>query len=162
MTRLYARALKGKRAHGARPDKRGKNITIIGAIATRGIVGAMSFKGGNDKNAFKTYINQVLVSSAKESIRRMKPPRCTPYPPAARYKRVVVRSLWYDADGLTVEVQGPGFVFARVVFRRPVGFRVLDERDPVRILGQLPRRQRVVVRGSRRRLAGVGVAPPVL
>lgn len=69
MTRLYARALKGKRAHGSRPDKRGKNVTIIGAfaqrvrrtLALRGIVAAMSFKGGNDKNAFKTYINQVLV-----------------------------------------------------------------------------------------------------
>ena len=61
MTTLYARALKGKRAHGARPDKRGKNVTIIGAIATRGIVGAMSFKGGNDKNALLTYIEQVLV-----------------------------------------------------------------------------------------------------
>jgi hypothetical protein len=42
---------------------------------------------------------------------------------------VVVRSLWYDDDGLTVEVQGPGFVFARVVFRHAAGFRVLDERD---------------------------------
>ena len=66
MTRLYARALKGKRAHGARPDKRGKNVTIIGASATRGIVAAMSFKGGNDKNAFKTYINQVLVPNLWE------------------------------------------------------------------------------------------------
>ncbi|MDJ0774158.1 MAG: IS630 family transposase [Mastigocoleus sp. MO_167.B18] len=61
MTRLHARALKGKRAHGSRPDKRGKNVTIIGAIALRGIVGAMSFKGGNDRNAFETYINKVLV-----------------------------------------------------------------------------------------------------
>lgn len=66
MTRLYARALKGKRAHGARPDKRGKNVTIIGAIAIRGIVGAMSFKGGNDKNAFETYIKQVLVPNLWE------------------------------------------------------------------------------------------------
>ncbi|MDZ8033073.1 MAG: hypothetical protein RMY64_20225 [Nostoc sp. DedQUE08] len=32
----------------------------------------------------------------------------------------------------------------------------------MRILGQLPRGQRVVVRGSRGRLAGVGVAPPGL
>ena len=66
MTRLYARALKGKRAHGARPDKRGKNVTIIGAIALRGIVGAMSFQGGNDKNAFETYIKQVLVANLWE------------------------------------------------------------------------------------------------
>ncbi len=47
MTRVYARALKGKRAHGSRPDKRGKNVTIVGAIALRGIIGTMSFKGGN-------------------------------------------------------------------------------------------------------------------
>jgi hypothetical protein len=40
-----------------------------------------------------------------------------------------VRSLRYDDDELIIEVQGPGFVFARVVFRRPAGFRVLDERD---------------------------------
>ena len=66
MTRLHARALKGKRAHGSRPDKRGKNVTIIGAIALRGIVGAMSFKGGNDRNAFETYINKVLVPNLWE------------------------------------------------------------------------------------------------
>lgn len=40
-----------------------------------------------------------------------------------------MRSLRYDNDGLIIEVQGPGFVFARVVFKRPAGFRVLDERD---------------------------------
>ena len=66
MTRLYARSEKGKRAHGSRPDKRGKNVTIIGAIALKGIIGAMSFKGGNDKNAFGTYVNQVLVPNLWE------------------------------------------------------------------------------------------------
>jgi hypothetical protein len=59
----------------------------------------------------------------------MKPPKCTPYPPSTRYKRVVVRSLRYDNEGLAIEVQGLGFVFARVLFHRPAGFRVLDERD---------------------------------
>lgn len=61
MARLYARALRGKRAHGDRPDKRGKNVTIIGAIALKGIVGAMNFKGGTDTLAFQTYIEKVLV-----------------------------------------------------------------------------------------------------
>lgn len=70
-----------------------------------------------------------MYRSAVEGDQRMKPPKCTPYPPSTRYDQVVVRSLWYDNDGLTIEVQGPGFVFARVVFRRPAGFRVLDERD---------------------------------
>jgi hypothetical protein len=41
----------------------------------------------------------------------------------------VVRSLWYDGETLTVEIQGEGFAFARLVFHRPAGFRVLDERD---------------------------------
>jgi transposase len=61
MTRLYARALKGKRAHGYRPDKRGKNVTMIGALSLKGIIAAMTFKGGNDQLAFKTYVNEVLV-----------------------------------------------------------------------------------------------------
>lgn len=59
----------------------------------------------------------------------MNPPKCQPYPPSTRYKRVSVRSLWYDSEGLTIEVQGEGFAFARVVFRWPAGFRVLDKRD---------------------------------
>ncbi|WP_169158227.1 transposase [Brasilonema bromeliae] len=74
MTRLYARAFKGKRAHGARPDKRGKNVTVIGAIAygratlnaLRGIVAGMTFKGGTDKMAFQTYVEQVLVPNLWE------------------------------------------------------------------------------------------------
>lgn len=59
----------------------------------------------------------------------MRPPKCTPYPPAMRYKSVVVRSLRYDMEELVIDVQGRGFTFARVVFRDPAGFRVLDERD---------------------------------
>ena len=59
----------------------------------------------------------------------MRPPKCIPFLPSTRYKQVAVRSLWYDNDGLAIEVQGEGFVFARVVFHRPAGFRVLDERD---------------------------------
>ncbi len=59
----------------------------------------------------------------------MRPPRCTPYPPATRYERVVTRSLRYDMEDLILEAQGPGYSFARVVFRGVAGFRVLDERD---------------------------------
>jgi hypothetical protein len=52
------------------------------------------------------------------------------FAPSTRYKSVVVRSLRYDnSSRLTIEVQGSGFAFASVVFRRPAGFRVLDERD---------------------------------
>jgi len=61
MSRLYARALKGKRAQGDRPNKRGKNVTLIGAMGLRGIVGSMTFQGGTDTLAFKTFVNEVLV-----------------------------------------------------------------------------------------------------
>ncbi len=61
MTRHHARAPKGKRAHSYRPHKRGENLTMVGAIALRGIVGAMTFPGGTDTHAFLTYVQQVLV-----------------------------------------------------------------------------------------------------
>lgn len=53
MTRLYARALKGEKAQGDRPDKRGKNVTLRSAMGLKGIVGSMIFQGGTDTLAFK-------------------------------------------------------------------------------------------------------------
>lgn len=72
------------------------------------------------KSVHYSALNRGLLDDASEMY---------PYPPSARYKRVVVRSLWYDDNGLAIDARGPRFVFARVVFRRPAGFRVLDERD---------------------------------
>jgi len=60
---------------------------------------------------------------------QMRPPKCTLFAPAARYRRKVVRSIRFDGIDLYIEIQGEGFAFARVIFRRPAGFRVLDERD---------------------------------
>jgi len=48
MVRLYARALKGDRADGARPKENRENITLIGAIAWAGFVGAMTFDGSTN------------------------------------------------------------------------------------------------------------------
>ena len=59
----------------------------------------------------------------------MKPPKCTVFPPSNRYKRKAVRSVRYDGASLVIEIQGERFAFARVVFNRPAGFRVLNERD---------------------------------
>lgn len=66
MTRHYARAPLGRRAHGSRPHKRGKNVTMIGAIALRGIVGAITFEGGTDTCAFLTFVEQVLLPNLWE------------------------------------------------------------------------------------------------
>ena len=59
----------------------------------------------------------------------MRPPKCSLYPPASRYPRKVVRSLHYDGETLTIDIQGEGFTYARIIFQAPVWFRVLDERD---------------------------------
>lgn len=61
MTRRYARSMQGSRAVGECPDQRGKNVTIIGALSLDGIVAAMTFPGGTDAHAFRTYVRQVLV-----------------------------------------------------------------------------------------------------
>lgn len=47
--------------------KEGGRPRTAGAIALRGIVATMSFKGGNDRNAFETYTNQVLVPNLWEA-----------------------------------------------------------------------------------------------
>ena len=49
MTRLRARAPKGKRAYGKVPENRGKNTTLIAAITLRGAMGtSMTVEGGTD------------------------------------------------------------------------------------------------------------------
>lgn len=61
MTRRYARAKKGKRAYSKSPYNRGQNITMIGAISTAGFLAPFTFEGWTDKEAFLTYVTQVLV-----------------------------------------------------------------------------------------------------
>lgn len=61
MTRRYARSPKGKRAYSDAPYQRGNNLTLIGAMALRGMIGEMTLPGATDGLAFKTYVTQVLV-----------------------------------------------------------------------------------------------------
>ncbi|MEH2282851.1 MAG: IS630 family transposase [Nostoc sp.] len=61
MTRRFARSPQGSRAYGDRPDGRGKNVTMIGAMSLEGIIAAMTFTGGTNASAFETYVTQVLV-----------------------------------------------------------------------------------------------------
>jgi transposase len=61
MTRGYARAKKGKRAYSKCPYNRGKNITMIGAIAISGLLASLTFEGWTNKEAFLTYVKEVLV-----------------------------------------------------------------------------------------------------
>ena len=67
MARRYARSLKGSRAYGNAPYQRGHNLTLIGAMALRGLIGEMTLPGATDGLAFKTYVTQVLVPNLWQS-----------------------------------------------------------------------------------------------
>lgn len=54
--RLFARAPKGKRAHGERPVKRGKNVSLIGAIGLKGVITQISLLGTIDGREEIQYI----------------------------------------------------------------------------------------------------------
>lgn len=61
LTRLFARAPKGKRARGTRPQKRGKNVSLIGAIGLNGLITQVSLFGSTDGLTFEAFIAQRLV-----------------------------------------------------------------------------------------------------
>ena len=62
MVNLYARAMKGQRAYSKRPLKRGKNISIIGAMTLeKGFLTGLSFDGGTNGDLFLWFIKEILV-----------------------------------------------------------------------------------------------------
>src|ERR687890_2147215 len=67
MTRLRARAPRGKRACGKVPRNRGKNTTLIAAITLQGGMGeSMTLEGATDALAFEAYVEHVLAPSLSE------------------------------------------------------------------------------------------------
>jgi hypothetical protein len=48
MTRSYARAPRGQRAHGAVPRNQGQNLSVLGALGLQGMVAALSVEGAVD------------------------------------------------------------------------------------------------------------------
>ena len=61
MVRLYARSLKGERAQGPKPTKRGKNVSIIGAMSVNEILTSVNLIGGTDAITFEAFIIRKLV-----------------------------------------------------------------------------------------------------
>ncbi len=61
MVRLYARSLKGERAKGPKPTKRGKNVSIIGAMSVKEILTSVNLIGGTDAITFEAFIIRKLV-----------------------------------------------------------------------------------------------------
>jgi len=67
MTRLRARAPKGKRAYGKVPRNRGKNTSLIAAITLQGAMGeSMSVEGATDALAFEAYVEHFLAPTLEK------------------------------------------------------------------------------------------------
>ena len=67
MTRLRARAPKGKRAYGKVPKNRGKNTTLIAAITLEGAMGtSMTVEGATDSEAFEAYVEHFLAPTLEK------------------------------------------------------------------------------------------------
>ncbi len=67
MVRLYARALKGKRARGVKPQKRGKNISIITALSLEKVLTSTNIYGSVDGVTFEAFIVKKLVPKLWEN-----------------------------------------------------------------------------------------------
>jgi transposase len=67
MTRLRARAPRGKRAYGQVPRNRGKNTTLMAAITLEGaMVESMTVEGATDAKTFEVYVEHFLAPSLRE------------------------------------------------------------------------------------------------
>src|SRR2546421_6127488 len=63
LTRLYARAPKGKRARGSIPRNRGKNMTLIASLSLQGLGESLIVDGAANSELFEIYIEQILAPS---------------------------------------------------------------------------------------------------
>ena len=61
MMRMYARAIVGQRARGTKPQKRGKNISILGARSLEKVITSQNVYGAVDGITFEAFIANKLV-----------------------------------------------------------------------------------------------------
>lgn len=61
MTRTYARARRGERAHGAVPCNTDPNITLTLGLRLRGFVAPFAFEGGTNGETFLCYVERQLI-----------------------------------------------------------------------------------------------------
>ena len=65
MTRLYGRAVKGKRCHDKAPDGRWQAVTMLSSVRLGGETESIVFEGAVDRKMFEAYIEQVLGPSLR-------------------------------------------------------------------------------------------------
>jgi transposase len=61
LTRLFARAPKGKRATGSIPRHRGKNLTMISVLTLRGLGESLIIEGAANSALFEGYLEDMLL-----------------------------------------------------------------------------------------------------
>jgi transposase len=69
MARLHGRSPRGTRAHGSAPFGHWTRVTVLGALGTEGVVGAMGVEAATGGAVFHAYLEQVLLPA----LRRAKP-----------------------------------------------------------------------------------------
>ncbi len=67
MVRLYARAFKGNRARGEKPQKRGRNISLIGALSVKELIASTRIYGAVDGVTFEAFVVQKLIPKLWEN-----------------------------------------------------------------------------------------------
>ncbi len=65
MTREYARAPRGMRAHGCVPRNRGEVTTMLGALDLHGVRAMTTVEGATDAEVFETFLKRVLLRKLK-------------------------------------------------------------------------------------------------
>ena len=65
MTRRYARAARGQRAHGKVPFGQWRRLTVLGALSLEGVVASMSQVVATSTAVFLTFIEQALVPALR-------------------------------------------------------------------------------------------------
>ena len=65
MTRLYGRAMGGKRCFDTAPDSRWKTTTMLSSLRCDGTTACMVYEGGTTREIFEIYIEQLLCPTLK-------------------------------------------------------------------------------------------------
>lgn len=58
---MYARALRGHRARGSKPQKRGKNVSLLTALSLKEVIASSNIYGAVDGVTFEAFIANKLV-----------------------------------------------------------------------------------------------------
>ena len=118
MVNLYARAIKGHRAYSKRPLKKGKNVSIIGAITLKsGFLTGLSSDGGTNGDTFLWFIKEMLVPQLWKGAVQSLSAQVAPQKRRLRLCRCVMDNLpAHKVQGVTEAIASVG---AKVVYLSP-------------------------------------------